>query len=108
MAGSRGGVASVAGSRVTARRDAVVLVVAARGWSCPADHRPHPRPGYTEPVTGTDEVGVPMTSHGLTCPSCALTRWLRVLTADNDTSGLPTRGIRGAAGGSAPGRCAGA
>ncbi|TWP33180.1 hypothetical protein [Leekyejoonella antrihumi] len=72
---------------VTARRDAVVLVLAARGWSRRRITALVPDRVYTEPVTGIDQVDVPMTNHGLTCPSCALTRWLRVLATEYDTSG---------------------
>lgn len=72
---------------VTARRDAVVLVVAARGWSRRQITDLVPGQVYTEPVTGIDDIDVPMTNHGLTCPSCAITRWLRVLAAWHDASG---------------------
>ena len=69
------------------RRDALVLVVAARGWSRQRITDLRPAQVRTEPVPGIDDIDVPMSNHGLTCPSCAITRWLRVLAAWYDTSG---------------------
>ena len=66
---------------VTARRDALVLVLAARGWSRRQITGLTVDQIRTEPVPAIDGIDVPMTNHGLTCPSCALTRWLRVLAA---------------------------
>jgi len=72
---------------VVARRDAVVLVLAARGWTRRRITALTPDQVRIEPVPGIDQVDLPMTSHGLTCPSCTLTRWLRVLATWYDTSG---------------------
>lgn len=66
---------------LSARRDALILTVAARGWSRRQITELGPEQLRLEPVPAIDGVDVPMTNHGLTCPSCALTRWLRVLAA---------------------------
>ncbi|TWE07429.1 hypothetical protein [Rudaeicoccus suwonensis] len=66
---------------VTARRDAVVLILAACGWSRRQITTLVPAQVRLEPVPAIDGVDVPMSNHGLTCPSCAITRWLRVLSA---------------------------
>lgn len=66
---------------VTVRRDALVLVLAARGWSRRQITGLTVDQIRTEPVPAIDNTDLPMTNHGLTCPSCALTRWLRVLAA---------------------------
>lgn len=69
---------------VTARRDAVVLALAERGWSRRQVVTLRPSQISLEPVPAVNGVDLPMTNHGLTCPSCALTRWMRVLSATYD------------------------
>ena len=69
---------------IVARRDAVVLALAARGWTRQRIVDLTPAQIRLEPVPAVDQVDLPMTGHGLTCPSCALTRWLRVLAAVYD------------------------
>lgn len=71
---------------VTARRDAVVLALAERGWRRRQISALRPSQITLEPVPAVDGVDLAMTNHGLTCPSCALTRWLRVLAATYEQS----------------------
>jgi len=66
---------------VTGRRDALVLVLAAYGWHRHQIVSLTPAQVTLEPVPAIDGVDLPMTNHGLTCPSCVLTRWLRVLSS---------------------------
>lgn len=66
---------------VAVRRDALILTMAARGWSRRRITDLRAEQVRLQPVPAIDDIDVPLTNHGLTCPSCALTRWLRVLAA---------------------------
>lgn len=65
---------------VTGRRDAVIHVLAAMGLNRAQIVALRPAAVTFDPVLAITGVDVDMTNHGLRCPKCALTRWLRVLS----------------------------
>jgi hypothetical protein len=72
---------------VAARRDALILVLGAYGFTRRRIRRLHPTPSRSSRISSVDGLALPRHPDPALCGRCALTRWLAVLDAYRHRSG---------------------